>query len=178
MVVGPIDAAVTPEIVADALLRTVPLICLRIPVPLTAKRSEVRPGTSMKNAAERAPTALGWKLREKKQVAPGEICVLPRGLKFRVELLENAARGYICENYGAHLRLPELGPIGANGLANSRDFLTPVAAFEDRDGNFQVVAKFLGRLWTAEIDHSGNPYVDQFINGRADGPIKIEVRAT
>lgn len=87
-------------------------------------------------------------------VAPREICVIPRGLKFRVELPDGNARGYICENYGAFLRLPDLGPIGANGLANSRDFLTPVAAFEDREGTFEITAKFLGRLWSAEIDHS------------------------
>jgi len=87
-------------------------------------------------------------------VGPGEICVIPRGVKFRVELEANAARGYICENYGLTFRLPELGPIGANGLANSRDFLTPVAAFDDRDGSFHIVSKFLGRLWVAEIDHS------------------------
>jgi homogentisate 1,2-dioxygenase len=88
------------------------------------------------------------------QVAPGEICVIPRGIRFRVELLDDAARGYICENYGPHLRLPELGPIGTQGLANSRDFLTPMAAFEDRDGDFRLIAKFLGNLWEAEIDHS------------------------
>jgi homogentisate 1,2-dioxygenase len=55
---------------------------------------------------------------------------------------------------GRAFRLPDLGPIGANGLANSRDFLTPVAAYEDREGAFEVIAKFLGRLWRAEIDHS------------------------
>jgi len=88
------------------------------------------------------------------QVAPGEICVLPRGLKFRVDLPADAARGYLCENYGAPFRLPDLGPIGANGLANARDFLAPVAAFEDREGSFRVIAKFLGRLWSAGIDHS------------------------
>jgi homogentisate 1,2-dioxygenase len=87
-------------------------------------------------------------------VAPGEICVLPRGLKFRVTLPEGAVRGYICENYGAPFRLPDLGPIGANGLANARDFLAPVAAFEDRDGDFEIVAKFQGNLWSARIDHS------------------------
>ncbi|MFY9937562.1 MAG: homogentisate 1,2-dioxygenase [Silvibacterium sp.] len=87
-------------------------------------------------------------------VAPGEICVIPRGVKFRVVLDGESARGYICENYCLTFRLPELGPIGANGLANSRDFLTPNAAFEDRDGAFQMVSKFLGRLWVAEIDHS------------------------
>jgi homogentisate 1,2-dioxygenase len=88
------------------------------------------------------------------EATPGEICVLPKGLKFRVELPEGKARGYICENYGAYFRLPELGPIGANGLANPRDFLAPEAAFEDREGDFRIVAKFQGRLWEAAIDHS------------------------
>jgi homogentisate 1,2-dioxygenase len=85
---------------------------------------------------------------------PGEIAVIPRGIKFRVDLPQAPARGYVCENYGTPFRLPDLGPIGANGLANPRDFLTPLAAFEDRDGDFRIIAKFLGRLWTAEIDHS------------------------
>jgi homogentisate 1,2-dioxygenase len=97
----------------------------------------------------RVPTELGLV-----EVAPGEICTIPRGIKFRVELPEGPVRGYVCENYGAAFRLPELGPIGANGLANARDFLTPVAAFEDRDGDFKITAKFLGKLWEAEIDHS------------------------
>ncbi len=88
------------------------------------------------------------------EAAPGEICVLPRGLKFRVDLPDGPARGYVCENYGAPFRLPELGPIGANGLANARDFLTPVAAFEEREGRFQLLAKFQGHLWEAELDHS------------------------
>ncbi len=83
-----------------------------------------------------------------------EICVIQRGIKFRVELPDGKARGYICENYGALLRLPDLGPIGANGLANPRDFLTPVAAFEDREGRYEVINKFQGRLWSAEYDHS------------------------
>jgi homogentisate 1,2-dioxygenase len=88
------------------------------------------------------------------QVAPGEFCVIQRGIKFRVEMLEATARGYVCENYGALMRLPDLGPIGANGLANPRDFQTPVAAYEDSEGDFRVVAKFLGKLWEAEYDHS------------------------
>ncbi|HXK06515.1 MAG TPA: homogentisate 1,2-dioxygenase [Verrucomicrobiae bacterium] len=88
------------------------------------------------------------------EAAPGEICVVPRGIKFRAELPDGPSRGYICENYGAPLRLPELGAIGANGLAYPRDFLAPVAAFEDTDGDFRIVAKFLGRMWSAEIDHS------------------------
>ena len=87
-------------------------------------------------------------------LSPGEIIVIPRGLKFRVELDDEQARGYVCENYGAQFRLPDLGPIGANGLANPRDFLTPVASFEDQDGEFEIVAKFLGNLWRASIDHS------------------------
>ncbi len=88
------------------------------------------------------------------EAGPGEIAVIQRGIRFRVELLEKEARGYICENYGALLRLPDLGPIGANGLANPRDFLAPVAAFEDREGDFRIVTKFQGRLWAAAIDHS------------------------
>jgi homogentisate 1,2-dioxygenase len=88
------------------------------------------------------------------EVSPGELAVIPRGIKFRAELPDGQARGYICENYGQPFRLPDLGPIGANGLANSRDFLTPVAAYEDREGSFEVISKFLGRLWRAEIDHS------------------------
>lgn len=88
------------------------------------------------------------------EAAPGEVCVIGRGIKFCVELPDGTARGYICENYGSLLRLPNLGPIGANGLANPRDFLTPVAALEDREGDFQLVAKFMGNLWAAEIDHS------------------------
>ncbi len=87
-------------------------------------------------------------------VAPGEIVVLPRGVKFRVALQEGGARGYVCENYGAPFRLPELGPIGSNGLASARDFLAPVAAYEDRDGKAEVVAKFGGHLWASQFDHS------------------------
>lgn len=87
-------------------------------------------------------------------LAPGEIAVVPRGVRFRVDLPDGTARGYVCENFGAPFRLPELGPIGANGLANPRDFLAPVAAFEDREGDFELVAKFMGRRWRAPIDHS------------------------
>ena len=85
--------------------------------------------------------------------APGEIAVIPRGVKFRVAV-DGPARGYLCENYGAALRLPELGPIGANGLANARDFLAPMAAHEDRDGPTEVVVKSGGHLWTAAYGHS------------------------
>jgi homogentisate 1,2-dioxygenase len=85
---------------------------------------------------------------------PQEIVVIPRGLRFRLELPDGSARGYICENYGANFRLPDLGPIGSNGLANPRDFLTPVAAYEDIDGPHELVAKFMGDLWSAQMDHS------------------------
>ena len=88
------------------------------------------------------------------EINSGEICVIPRGLKFRVELPDGAARGYVCENYGPQFRLPDLGPIGANGLANVRDFETPVAWFEDVDGDYELVAKFGGNLWSCQIDHS------------------------
>ncbi len=88
------------------------------------------------------------------ELGPGEIAVIPRGIRFRVELPDGTARGFACENYGALLRLPELGPLGANGLANPRDFLAPAAAFEDRDAPVEVVVKFEGNLWASEYDHS------------------------
>jgi len=110
-------------------------------------------------------------------VAPREIAVVPRGVCFRVELpdteaggtesggtesggaegavrADGAVRGYVCENYGAPFRLPELGPIGSNGLANPRDFLVPEAWFEDRDTPHRLVTKFAGNLWAADLDHS------------------------
>jgi homogentisate 1,2-dioxygenase len=90
----------------------------------------------------------------KLHVAPGEIAVVPRGIRFRVTLPDGRARGYILENYGAMLTLPELGPIGANGLANHRDFLAPVAAYEDREDTVEVVQKYGGALWSAVYDHS------------------------
>jgi len=87
------------------------------------------------------------------QLSPGEIGVVPRGMKFKVGLLDNQVRGYVCENYGAPFRLPELGPIGSQGLAQSRDFLAPVAAFEET-GKCEVVAKFMGGLWASAFEHS------------------------
>ncbi|GAB7034463.1 homogentisate 1,2-dioxygenase [Streptomyces sp. NPDC021749] len=88
------------------------------------------------------------------RVVPGEVALIPRGVRFRVELLDATARGYVCENYGQPFRLPDLGPIGANGLANPRDFRAPVAAYEDVEGPVEVVNKFCGNLWTATYDHS------------------------
>ena len=88
------------------------------------------------------------------RVSPGEIAVVPRGIRFRVELPDGTARGYLCENFGASFTLPERGPIGANGLANERDFRYPRAAFEERDHQLTVVNKFGGNLWAAAYDHS------------------------
>ncbi|WP_198086813.1 homogentisate 1,2-dioxygenase [Variovorax sp. E3] len=84
-------------------------------------------------------------------VKPGEIAVLPRGMAFKVALPDGLSRGYVCENYGAHFRLPELGPIGSNGLANARDFQAPVAAFEAEEGAYDIVKKFGGRFWQAPM---------------------------
>jgi homogentisate 1,2-dioxygenase len=91
------------------------------------------------------------------EVGPQEIAVIPRGIRFRVEIAGDAAggaRGYVCENFGAPFRLPDLGPIGANGLAHARDFLTPVAWYEDIDCSCELVCKFLDRTWAAEMKHS------------------------
>jgi homogentisate 1,2-dioxygenase len=90
----------------------------------------------------------------KLSVAPGEIAVVPRGMKFKVEIVREAVRGYVCENYGQPFRLPELGPIGAQGLAQPRHFLSPVAAFEDRESKCEVVTKFMGGLWAGKADRS------------------------
>ena len=85
--------------------------------------------------------------------APGEIALIPRGVRFRVEVA-GPSRGYVCENYGAAFKLPDLGPIGSNGLANPRDFETPVAAFEDVEVPTEVIQKFQGGLWSSQWDHS------------------------
>jgi homogentisate 1,2-dioxygenase len=87
------------------------------------------------------------------EVEPQEIALIPRGIRFAVEI-EGPSRGYVCENFGALLRLPDLGPIGSNGLANPRDFLTPEAAYEDIEGDFELIAKFQGHLWRARLGHS------------------------
>ncbi|MET3999371.1 homogentisate 1,2-dioxygenase [Marinobacterium sp. MBR-109] len=88
------------------------------------------------------------------EIGPLEIAVIPRGIKFRVDLLETSARGYMCENHGSALRIPDLGPIGSNGLANPRDFKAPVAAYQDEEGAYELVQKFCGELWTTILDHS------------------------
>ncbi len=88
------------------------------------------------------------------EVAPGEAGLIPRGVRFRAQLPDGAAPGYVAENHGALFRLPELGPIGSNGLANPRDFEAPVAQYEDAEGEVELVQKYLGRLWTTTLDHS------------------------
>ena len=88
------------------------------------------------------------------EVTPGEICIIPRGLKFRAELLDGPARGYLCENYGAKFTLPDRGPIGANCLANPRDFKTPVAAFEDKETPSELTVKWGGKFYVTKIGQS------------------------
>jgi homogentisate 1,2-dioxygenase len=88
------------------------------------------------------------------EAGPGDIALIPRGVRFRVKLLDGEARGYVAENHGLPFRLPDLGPIGANGLANPRDFEVPIASFEDRDEPTEVIQKYLGSLWTTTLDHS------------------------
>ena len=96
-----------------------------------------------------AKTELGHLL-----VPPGEILVIPRGIKFQIDLPDGSAQGYICENYGQPLTLPERGPVGANGYANDRDFQYPVACFEDIDGKFELITKFSGNLFRCDLNHS------------------------
>jgi homogentisate 1,2-dioxygenase len=107
------------------------------------------------------------------EIGPGEIAMLPRGLKFAVAPLDGAARGYACENYGAKFALPERGPIGANCLANPRDFKTPVAAFEDRDAPCRVVVKWCGGFHATDIGHSPLDVVAWHGNY---GPYKYDLR--
>ena len=85
---------------------------------------------------------------------PKEIAILPRGLVYRVEVLDGPCRGFVCENYGQKFDLPGRGPIGANCMANTRDFKCPVAAFEDRDARSRVVIKWCGQFHETWIDHS------------------------
>uniref|UniRef100_W8BR68 Homogentisate 1,2-dioxygenase n=1 Tax=Ceratitis capitata TaxID=7213 RepID=W8BR68_CERCA len=89
----------------------------------------------------------------KLKVKPNEICVIPQGIRYSVNITE-PSRGYILEVYNNHFQLPDLGPIGANGLANPRDFKTPVAWFEDNEKEFQIISKYQGQLFTATQSHS------------------------
>lgn len=88
------------------------------------------------------------------EAEPLEVVVIPRGVKFKVDPTNGQARGYVLENYGMPLQLPNLGPIGANGLANPRDFLAPVASFEDKNAAFSLVTKTSGQFFEAPLKHS------------------------
>jgi len=88
------------------------------------------------------------------QLSPLEIALIPRGIKFQVQLSSESARGYVCENFGLPFTTPDRGPIGANGLAAARDFQSPVAKYEDKEGGFKLYTKFQDHLWVSEIDHS------------------------
>lgn len=88
------------------------------------------------------------------EISCGEIAVIPRGMVFRVDLPDGPSRGYVCENYGTYLEIPERGPIGANGMANPRDFLSPVAAYEDTDDPGEMFVKFDGRMFSVALDYS------------------------
>jgi homogentisate 1,2-dioxygenase len=88
------------------------------------------------------------------EIAPGEICIIPRGVIFRVELINGPARAYVCENYGGAFTLPERGPIGANCLANPRDFLAPIAAYEDSEEPCTLIVKWGGELFATQVAHS------------------------
>ena len=88
------------------------------------------------------------------EITPTEIAIIPRGLVYRVELISGPARGFVCENYGQKFDLPERGPIGANCMANRRDFKTPIAAFEDNETPSTVVVKWCGQFHRCQIGHS------------------------
>ncbi|MEP6882856.1 MAG: homogentisate 1,2-dioxygenase [Dokdonella sp.] len=88
------------------------------------------------------------------EIEPQQIAVIPRGIRFRVDLPDGESRGYVAENFGSAFRLPDLGPIGSNGLANPRDFETPLASYEDIEGDFELIAKFQGGMWRASMGHS------------------------
>jgi homogentisate 1,2-dioxygenase len=87
-------------------------------------------------------------------IEPGEICVIRRGVIFAVEPLDGPARAYVCENYGGPFELPDRGPIGANCLANPRDFLTPIAAYEDKEGPAKLYVKWGGDLFVTDLGQS------------------------
>jgi homogentisate 1,2-dioxygenase len=99
-------------------------------------------------------------------VEPLEICVIPRGIKFKVDLdpskpnlssdeqTQFKARGYMCEIYKSHFVLPDLGPIGANSLANPVHFQYPVSWYEDDESEWRVQTKFSGKFFEYVLTHS------------------------
>ena len=90
------------------------------------------------------------------RVEPLEICVIQRGIKFSVDVLEGNSRGYITEVFKGHFVIPDLGPIGSNGMANPRDFEIPSAWYEDNEEKWTIINKFMGEFFRMEYDHS--PY--------------------
>jgi len=108
------------------------------------------------------------------EIEPLEVTIIPRGVRYRVELPDGGpVRGYMCENHGMPFRLPDLGPIGSNGLANPRDFESPVAWFEDRDEPFELIQTFGGQLWTTSLPHS--PFDVVAWHGNL-APVKYDLR--
>ncbi|CAB4385274.1 unnamed protein product [Rhizophagus irregularis] len=87
-------------------------------------------------------------------VASNEIVVIPRGIRYSINFPDGPSRGYVLEVFGNHFELPDLGPIGANGLANPRDFLTPVASFEEKECDYTIINKYVGQLFVSKQDHS------------------------
>lgn len=107
-------------------------------------------------------------------VRANEICVIPRGIRYRVMLPEGHVRGYICEIFQGHFQLPELGPIGSNGLANPRDFQAPVASYDRDETKWKIITKFNNELFAATQHHTpfdvvawhGNYYPFKYDLGR------------
>lgn len=118
--------------------------CPRAPHPCQLALRSAAPTRPRRAGALQLTTEFG-----RLHVAPGEVCVVQRGMRFSVCLPQGPARGYVLETFAGHLTLPDLGPIGANGLANPRDFLTPVSWFEDRPCAYTVIHKLEGELFSA-----------------------------
>jgi len=89
------------------------------------------------------------------EVAPGQVALVPRGIRFSVLVSVGGARGYVAESFGRPFGLPDRGPVGANGLADARHFRAPSAWHEDRVSlGYRVTAKLAGRLFESTQDHS------------------------
>lgn len=87
-------------------------------------------------------------------IQPGELALIPKGMKMKVDPVSGPAYGFMCENYGLPFVLPDLGLIGSHGLANAIDFETPVAAFEDNEEPTELIQKFCGSFWETKLEYS------------------------
>lgn len=97
-------------------------------------------------------------------VRPNEIAVIPRGVRHRITLPNGPTRGYICELFQGHFRLPELGPIGSCSLANQRDFQIPTAIYDgkleadiavpNRGSDWTIISRMASKLWSCTQDHT------------------------